>query len=93
MSDLLRTFVLVLAQGPEPSMPMGAFAHFGIEVSSRDEVDRLASAAKVAGVLAAGPKQSGPLYWAYLRDPDGHNVEISYGGESIDDVVRAARSR
>jgi len=33
--------------------------------------------------LIDGPTDSGPPvgYWAFLRDPDGHTLEVSYGQE------------
>ena len=33
------------------------------------------------GCLVAGPTDSGPPigYWAFLRDPDGHTLELSFG--------------
>jgi hypothetical protein len=33
--------------------------------------------------LIGGPTNSGPPvgYWAFLRDPDGHSLELSYGQE------------
>ena len=36
-----------------------------------------------AGCLLKPPEDSGPPvgYWALLRDPDGHTLEISYGQE------------
>jgi len=91
LSDLEQDFVLVLAEGPEVSIPMGRFAHFGVECESRQEVDRLSDEAREAGVLAAGPKLSGSLYWAYIRDPDGHQVEVSHGGDSISEAVAQKR--
>ena len=91
LSDLEQDFVLVLAEGPDVSIPMGRFAHFGVECDSRQEVDRLSDDAREAGVLAAGPKLSGSLYWAYIRDPDGHQVEVSHGGDSISEAVAQKR--
>jgi hypothetical protein len=57
-------------------------------------------------VLLAGPFDYGPPvgYWAFLRDPDGHTLEVSHGQEvglavgeasdpsEADQVTRAARS-
>jgi predicted enzyme related to lactoylglutathione lyase len=39
--------------------------------------------AKDDGRTVLGPIDSGPPvgYWAYIADPDGHNLEISYGQE------------
>lgn len=81
LSDLTRPFVLVLAQGPTREPGLGPFAHLGVACESRDEVDRLADVAAGLGCLRSGPTDSGyPVgYWAFLSDPDGHTVELSFG--------------
>ena len=50
---------------------------------SREDVDRLAAQAKTEGCLVGGPLDSGPPvgYWAFIKDPDGHTLEISFGQE------------
>jgi catechol 2,3-dioxygenase-like lactoylglutathione lyase family enzyme len=82
LSDLTRPFVLVLIEGRVETR-LGGFSHLGVGCASREEVDRLAAAARAAGCLAMGPTDSGePVgYWAFLRDPDGHHLEISFGQE------------
>ena len=62
-------------------------------MASRGEVDRLASLAKRAGHLLSGPEQAGaPVgYIAILQDPDGHNLELSYGQHVHAAVENAAR--
>lgn len=83
LSDLTRPFVLVLVQGPMPEAPLGPFAHLGIGCESREHVDRLVAEAAAQDCLALGPLDSGyPVgYWAFIRDPDGHTLELSYGQE------------
>jgi catechol 2,3-dioxygenase-like lactoylglutathione lyase family enzyme len=83
ISDLTRPFVLVLIQTDRVAFPLGGFNHIGVGCASREEVDRLAEKARADGCLALGPIDSGyPVgYWAFLRDPDGHQLEISYGQE------------
>ena len=93
VSDLAQDFVLVLVEGPEPGAPMGRFAHFGVSVRSRADVDAIAAGADAEGWLVNGPKYSGELYWAFLRDPDGHQLEVSVGGHSVAAAVRAAQVR
>ena len=46
-------------------------------------MDKLCDKARQAGLLVEEPKDSGyPIgYWAFLRDPDGHTLELSYGQE------------
>ena len=83
ISDLTRPFVLVLIQTPRVDHRLGGFCHIGVGCMSREEVDRLSEKARADGCLALGPFDSGyPVgYWAFLRDPDGHQLEISYGQE------------
>jgi lactoylglutathione lyase len=81
-------FVLVLGQffeghdpfAPTPHLPMGPFAHIGIEAASREAVDEIAAEAKSAGCLGLGPlqmpKQIG--YICFIQDPDGNTVEYSF---------------
>lgn len=94
LGDLRRTFVVVLIESADIGPRLDGFAHLGVGCDSREEVDRLCAAARAEGRLAAGPKDAGPPvgYWAFLRDPDGHNLELSYGQE-VGAAVRAARER
>ena len=73
--------MLVEAEPPFPSL--SGFNHLGIGVESRDEVDRLAAKAVEEGRPVLGPMDSGyPVgYWAFVTDPDGHNLELSHGQE------------
>lgn len=73
-------FVLVLFEvGSAPGS--GALQHLGFAVASREEVDAAAAAARLEGVLAVEPFYAGPIvgYFCILRDPDGNQVEFSYG--------------
>jgi len=83
LSDKTRPFVIVLAQAAKVEHPLLPFAHLGVGCDSRAEVDRLAAQAVQEGCLIGGPVDSGPPvgYWAFLRDPDGHTLELSYGQE------------
>ena len=84
ISDLTRPFVLVLIEADAFEHSLGGlFSHIGRGVRSRDEVDRLAEQAKAEGRTVLGPMDYGyPVgYWAYIVDPDGHNLEVSYGQE------------
>jgi len=57
----------------------GRMDHFGFHVAARSDVDAIAERARAAGVLADGPKYSGPVvgYWCEIRDPDGNLLEFS----------------
>ncbi len=81
ISDLTRNFVIVLVESECVENPLGPFAHLGIAIGSLDEFQRLCDCARQEQVLTDGPTDSGPPvgHWAFLRDPDGHTVELSYG--------------
>ncbi len=84
ISDLTRPFVLVLIEVDALDARVGgAYCHIGLGVGDRGEVDRRCELARAAGRTVLGPVDSGPPvgYWAYLVDPDGHNLEISFGQE------------
>ena len=93
ISDCTRPFVLVLIQTDRVEHRLGGFCHIGVGCASREEVDRLCAEAKREDRLALGPVDSGyPVgYWAFLRDPDGHNLEISHGQEVGFAVAEARR--
>jgi len=83
-----KPFILVLAQFfPEtdpfkdaPQEVLAPFAHLGIELTSRQELDDLAARAKEAGCLAMPPTEMPPPigYICMVRDPDGNMIEFSY---------------
>ncbi len=82
LSDLTRPFVIVLIE-TSVSHTLGGFAHLGVGCASRDEVDERCASAQAAGIEVLGPLDDGPPvgYWAILPDPDGHNLELSFGQE------------
>jgi catechol 2,3-dioxygenase-like lactoylglutathione lyase family enzyme len=96
ISDLTRPFVLVLIQTNAPLGPDqclgGTFCHIGLAVDSRADVDRACELARAEGRTVWGPQDYGPPvgYWAYIVDPDGHNLEISHGQEVKFAVERAS---
>lgn len=84
LSDLTRPFVVVLIETESVDHTLsGLFSHIGVGVRSREEVDRLCSQAKEEGRMTIGPFDYGyPVgYWVYIVDPDGHNLELSFGQE------------
>jgi catechol 2,3-dioxygenase-like lactoylglutathione lyase family enzyme len=88
ISDLTRPFVLVLIEapglGPPPDGRLGGvYCHVGMGVARGEEVDELCALARAEHRTVLGPIDSGPPvgYWAYVVDPDGHNLEISFGQE------------
>jgi lactoylglutathione lyase len=85
-------FVLVLSQliptvaqqfDIEPGKPvrtLGPFAHIGIELPRKEDVDAMAARAREMGVLAWEPRQM-PEHIGYIcaaRDPDGNVIEFSW---------------
>jgi len=83
LSDETRPFVIVLLESAQAIAPLAAPAHLGVGLASRAEIERKAQMARAEGCLAAEPKDSGPPvgYWALLRDPDGHILELAHGQE------------
>jgi catechol 2,3-dioxygenase-like lactoylglutathione lyase family enzyme len=59
---------------------MAPFAHIGIEVTSRAEVDAIAARGEAEGCLAWVPTEMPPPigYICALTDPDGNMIEFSY---------------
>ena len=92
ISDRTRPFVIVLVQAP-PSVPrrlrqlagklLPGVQHLGVGCASRAEVERLCAEARREGCWRSGPTDSGyPVgYWAFIDDPDGHILELSFGQE------------
>jgi catechol 2,3-dioxygenase-like lactoylglutathione lyase family enzyme len=83
LSDKTRPFVIVLMESQDVPFPLMPFAHLGVACASREEIDDLSQLAGDDDCLIAGPMDYGPPvgYWAFLRDPDGHTLEISFGQE------------
>lgn len=82
ISDGTRPFAIVLLESTAETIPLLlTYAHLGVGVASRAEVDRLCQLARDAQCLVREPEDSGPPvgYWALLRDPDGHTLELAYG--------------
>ena len=84
ISDLTRPFVIVLIEAPALDQHLGGvYCHVGMGVASRARVDEMCDRARAEQRTVLGPIDSGPPvgYWAYIVDPDGHNLEISFGQE------------
>ncbi len=81
LSDKTRPFVIVFLETQDIPHPLGPFSHLGVGLASREEVDARIARARAAGVEIDGPHDTGPPvgYWAFLRDPDGHTLELAYG--------------
>lgn len=83
LSDRTRPFAIVLIQADSVHPVLAPFAHLGVGCTSREAMDALCDQARQAGILLQEPKDSGyPVgYWTFLRDPDGHTLELSCGQE------------
>jgi lactoylglutathione lyase len=81
-------FILVVAQffpgtdpfAGAPIATLGPFAHLGMELTTRQDVDRIAERATAGDCLAMPPTMMpAPIgYITMLRDPDGNMVEFSW---------------
>lgn len=91
ITDATRPFVVVLIEAEQVAARLEGIAHLGVGCASREEVDRLADMARAEGRLRVGPLDEGPPvgYYAIMADPDGHNLEVSYGQEVGLTVERA----
>ena len=81
ISDRTRPFVIVLLTDDSVEHPLLPFAHMGVACETREEIDRLSKLAESENILLKGPTDSGePVgYWCFIRDPDGHTLELSFG--------------
>ncbi|MDH4168063.1 MAG: VOC family protein [Acidimicrobiia bacterium] len=85
-------FVLVAAAldaMPDPGPTIAGFAHFGIELPSRADVDAVAERGRAAGCLRWEVQDLGPPvgYVCALADPDGNLIEFSHDQGVYDAVV------
>ena len=81
-------FLLVVAQffpdtDPFKDAPMAKlapFAHLGIEMTSREDIEAIAAKAEASGSLAMPPTDMPPPigYICMVTDPDGNTPEFSY---------------
>lgn len=82
MAQKGSNFLISLLEMPvQMALPMPGVMHLGLECASRAAVDKVAADAKKAGILISGPLDSGPDlgYQVYISDPDGNNLEFSFG--------------
>lgn len=71
------TFVLVIMQGEVTDR----VDHLGFQCESRAQVESIAAEAARRAILVYPPQDSGGVvgYWTIIRDPDGHQVEFTFG--------------
>jgi catechol 2,3-dioxygenase-like lactoylglutathione lyase family enzyme len=83
IGDGTRPFVVVLIETAVVDAPLRPLGHLGVGCATPEQVLELCERARAEGVLIAEPRDDGPPVglWAFLRDPDGHALELSYGQE------------
>ncbi len=83
LSDRTRPFAVVLIQNGSVGAFLGPPAHLGVGCESVAMMDGRLDRARRDGIVASEPQDAGPPvgYWAFIRDPDGHILELSYGQE------------
>ncbi|AFY29475.1 VOC family protein [Cyanobium gracile] len=83
IGDGTRPFVVVLIESRVVDAPLRPLGHLGVGCASPERLLELCALARSEGVLIADPRDDGPPVglWAFLRDPDGHTLELSYGQE------------
>ncbi|MEW6128888.1 MAG: VOC family protein [Acidobacteriota bacterium] len=71
------TFILVLMQGEVKNL----LEHLGFQCESKEQVDEIAETARQQDILVEPPTFTGGAvgYWTVVRDPDGHQVEFTFG--------------
>ncbi len=77
-----KEFVIVLIEASHAdSVSPPPMAHIGYNVGTPEDVDRLTEMARSEGILVEGPVNAGGVvgYYSIMRDPDGNQVEFSYG--------------
>ncbi len=83
IGDLTRPFVIVLMKVEQVKNTLLPACHLGVACKTREDIDRFCEQARSECVLLDGPRDWGPPvgYWIFIRDPDGHTLELSYGQE------------
>ena len=83
LNDGTRPFVIVLLEVPKVEHRLLPLAHLGVGCPDREEVDRLCEMARSEDRLIVAPADLGPPigYRGFIRDPDGHTLEVSFGQE------------
>ncbi|AQZ33687.1 hypothetical protein BHQ29_10600 [Pseudomonas sp. LPH1] len=72
---------VIMPGGQDRHLAANDYSHFGFALSSREDVDRIATLAERDGCLIWPPRDEPyPVgYYCGLRDPAGNYVEFSYG--------------
>lgn len=89
IGDGRREFVIVLIEMGSVPGTLAPPGHLGVAVATREVFDERVERARAEGLLLGEPVQEGGEVgiYAFLRDPDGHTLEISHG-QTVEQVVR-----
>lgn len=77
-----HSFIFVIMPGGQDrQLAADDYSHFGFALESREQVDSIATQARIAGCLVWEPRDEPypVVYYCGLRDPAGNYVEFSYG--------------
>ncbi|MDQ1465651.1 MAG: lactoylglutathione lyase [Actinomycetota bacterium] len=87
VADVGRQF----GQAPDTPLPtLRPFAHLGIELPERADVDAIAARAEARGALEMPPRELAPHigYVCFVTDPDGNIVEFSHNQQVLSTIGR-----
>ena len=89
-TPMVLVLVMFFADEGKPQPQLTPFAHIGIEVPDRSDIDSVADKARAAGCLAMEPIQIPPPvgYVCMVEDPDGNRIEFSHD-QQVYEKVRA----
>jgi lactoylglutathione lyase len=77
--------------GIELARRIGPPSHIGVECSSREEIERRCELARGQGILrkAAAERGGSTGYVGIIADPDGNDLELSFGQNTRDHLTPA----
>ena len=80
-----RYDVIAFERRPVGSGALGGVIHFGFRLTRPEDIDAAVAAVAAAGGTVTSRGEFGPgLPYAFVRDPDGHEIEIWFEGSTFD---------
>ena len=80
-----RYDVIAFERRPVSSGTPGGVIHFGFRLTRPEDIDAAVAAVAAAGGTVTSRGEFGPgLPYAFVRDPDGHEIEIWFEGSTFD---------
>jgi len=81
-----RYDVIAFERRGSRSAAAGGIIHFGFRLVRPEDMDAAVAAVVAAGGTVTSRGEFGPgLPYAFVRDPDGYEIEIWYEGSTFDD--------